>query len=245
LAAYARGNNMEKKLLIIEEDSQASNKLTQFFEQNFEVFPFNNGLLGLITAIESKPNIVIINHSLVNVNSLELCRQMRQKLNSIIIILGKPILEETAIKYFEAGADDVITYPITLPILMCKLNVLLSLSSSKKTVEEDKIQFGHLKMNKTTFKVHYDKKELNFTRKEFSILWTLVKKQDEVVTREELLRVVWSYEHLDDDRMIDTHLNRIRKKLKQNDININIKTVWGIGYKLHIEEKELAELTTK
>jgi DNA-binding response OmpR family regulator len=93
-----------------------------------------------------------------------------------------------------------------------------------------------------TFKVHYDKKVLNFTKKEFSILWTLVKKQDEVVTREELLRVVWSYEHLDDDRMIDTHLNRIRKKLKQNSININIKTVWGIGYKLHVDENETVDI---
>ncbi|HLO11940.1 MAG TPA: response regulator transcription factor [Pseudoneobacillus sp.] len=236
---------MEKKLLIIEEDSQTSNKLSQFFEPYFEVHPFNNGLLGLITAIESKPNVVIINHSLLNVNSLELCRQMRQKLNSIIIVLGKPLSEEATIKFFEAGADDVITYPVTFPILMCKINVLLDHIAAKKTAEDDKIQFGRLKMNKVTFKVHYDKKVLNFTKKEFSILWTLVKKQDEVVTREELLRVVWSYEHLDDDRMIDTHLNRIRKKLKQNNININIKTVWGIGYKLHVDENEPVEIVAE
>ncbi|WP_442596304.1 response regulator transcription factor [Neobacillus sp. D3-1R] len=229
---------MEKKLVIIEEDNQSSNKLSQFFEHYYEVQTFNNGLLGLITAIESKPNIVIINHSLLNVNSLELCRQMRQKLNSIIIVLGKPLSEEATIKYFEAGADDVITYPTTFPVLLCKIRVLLDHIAAKKTAEEDKIQFGLLTMNKVTFKVHYDKKVLNFTKKEFSILWTLVKKQDAVVTREELLRVVWSYEHLDDDRMIDTHLNRIRKKLKQNSINLNIKTVWGIGYKLHVEENE-------
>jgi DNA-binding response OmpR family regulator len=229
---------MDKKLLIIEEDSQTSNKLSHFFEPYFEVHPFNNGLLGLITAIESKPNIVIINHNLLNVNSLELCRQMRQKLNSIIVVLGKPLSEEATIRYFEAGADDVITYPITLPITLCKINVLLELNASKKPAEEDTIQFRSLVMNKVTFKVHYNKNILNLTKKEFAILWTLVKKQDEVVTREELLRVVWSYEHLDDDRMIDTHLNRIRKKLKVNNISINIKTVWGIGYKLHVDELE-------
>lgn len=236
---------MGKKLLILEEDSQYSNKLTQHFENFFEVNSFSNGLQGLITAIEWKPNIVLINHSLLNVNSLELCRQMRQKLGSIIIILGKPLSDDAIIQYFEAGADDVITYPITFPVLLCKIKVLLEHTASKKTVEEDRIQFGRLTMNKTTHKVHFDKKVLNFTKKEFSILWTLVKKQDEVVTREELLRVVWSYEHLDDDRMIDTHLNRIRKKLKESNIQITIKTVWGIGYKLQVEEGEPIELAVK
>ncbi|WML46910.1 response regulator transcription factor [Neobacillus sp. PS3-34] len=232
---------MGKKLLILEEDSQYSNKISQYFESLFEVNSFSNGLQGLITAIEWKPNIVLINHSLLNVNSLELCRQMRQKLSSIIIIIGKPLNDDAIIQYYEAGADDVITHPITFPVLLCKIKVLLEHTSSKKVTEEDRIQYGLLTMNKVTFKVHYDKRVLNFTKKEFSILWTLVKKQDEVVTREELLRVVWSYEHLDDDRMIDTHLNRIRKKLKEYNIHISIKTVWGIGYKLQVEEGQPIE----
>jgi DNA-binding response OmpR family regulator len=227
---------MEKKILIIEEDNQSCVRLMQFFESYFSVNSYNNGLQGLISAIEWKPNVVIINHSLLDVNSIELCRQIRQKLQTIIVIIGKPLTEEQIIKYFEAGADDVFINPISYPILHCKIKVLLDHAASKKSIEEEVIQFGKLVMNRKTYKVHYEKKELNLTKKEFLILWTLVKKQDVVVTREELLKVVWSYEHLDDDRMIDTHLNRIRKKLKQNQLKLTIKTVWGIGYKLQTEE---------
>jgi DNA-binding response OmpR family regulator len=233
---------VEKKILIIEEDNQSCTKLLQFFESYFSVNSYNNGLQGLISAIEWRPNVVIINHSLLNVNSIELCRQIRQKLQSIIVIIGKPLTEEQTIKYFEAGADDVLINPISYPILHCKIRVLLDHIASKKSGEEEVIQFGKLVMNRNNYKVHFEKKELNFTKKEFAILWILAKKQDVVVTREELLKVVWSYEHLDDDRMIDTHLNRIRKKLKQNQINLTIKTVWGIGYKLQGEETEVDEV---
>lgn len=73
-------------------------------------------------------------------------------------------------------------------------------------------------------------KKFCFTSTEFSILWLLVSKQDIVVTRSELVKVVWSYEHVDDDQMVDMHLNRLRKKLKQYEMNLSIKSVWVIGY---------------
>jgi DNA-binding response OmpR family regulator len=239
---------VEKKILIIEEDSQNCARLLQFFESYFSVNSYNNGLQGLISAIEWRPNVVIINHSLLNVNSIELCRQIRQKLQSIIVIVGKPLTEEQTIKYYEAGADEVYVYPISYPILLCKIKVLIDHVASKKSDDDEIIKFSKLVMNRSNYKVHYEKQELNFTKKEFSILWILAKKQDVVVTREELLKVVWSYEHLDDDRMIDTHLNRIRKKLKQNQINLTIKTVWGIGYKIQGEEvveEETIEMTAE
>ena len=230
---------MEKKILIIEEDMQSCVGLMQFFESNFSVNSYNNGLQGLISAIEWKPNVIIINHSLLNVNSLELCRQIRQKLQSIIVIIGKQLTEEQIIKYFNAGADAVEISPISYPVLHCKIRVLLDHTSSKGSNDDEIIQVGKLTMNRSAQKAHYGKKEMNVTKKEFLILWTLAQKQGSVVTREELLKVVWSYEHLDDDRMIDTHLNRIRKKLKSNHINLTIKTVWGIGYKLQNNEVEI------
>jgi DNA-binding response OmpR family regulator len=229
---------VEEKILIIEEDSYSCIKLLQFFESNFSVNSYNNGLQGLISAIEWRPDVVIINHSLLNVNSIELCRQIRQKLHTIIVIIGKSLTEEQTIKFFEAGADDVITSPFSYSILNWKIRVLLDHVASKKSGDEDTIQMGMLFMNRNNHKVHFENRELKLTKKEFSILWALVEKQDVIVTREELLKLVWSHENIDDDRMIDTHLNRIRKKLKQNQVKITIKTVWGVGYKLQREEIE-------
>lgn len=228
---------MRKKLVFIEEDFLNCKKFLQFFESYFTVNSYQNGLQGLISAIELKPDVVIINHSLLNVNSLELCRQIQQQLNTIIIIVGGPLNEEQIIKYYKAGANDVYLQQMSYSILLCKINVLLGLESSRRNDDEKVFQFGSLILNKENYKVLYENKELNFTRKEFSIIWLLVQKQGTVVSREDLIKGVWSYAHLDDDRMIDTHLNRIRKKLKQHHINLKIKTVWGIGYTLENEEK--------
>jgi DNA-binding response OmpR family regulator len=226
---------MRRRILLIEENLQNCKEFFQFFESYFSVSFFNNGLQGLISAVETKPNILILNHSLVNVNSVELCRQIQQQMNTIIIVVGEALTDEQIIKFYKAGANDVIQH-VSYPVLLCKLNVLLNLDSMKHKDEQKIYQFGKLRLNKETYKVYYDNKELTFTRKEFSILWLLANKPDSVVSREELIKGVWSYAHLDDDRMIDTHLNRIRKKLKQENINMLIKTVWGIGYILQSEQ---------
>jgi DNA-binding response OmpR family regulator len=229
-----RRHEMRRRILLIEEDLQDCKKFAQFFDSYFSVSYFTNGLQGLISAIETKPNIVIINHSLLNVSSIELCRQIQQQLKTMIIITGDALSDEQMIKFYKAGANDVIQQ-VSHAVLLCKINVLLNLDTVNKDDLQKVYHFGKLRLSKENYKVHYDNKELNFTRKEFSILWLLANKQDSVVSREELIKGVWSYAHLDDDRMIDTHLNRIRKKLKQQNINMLIKTVWGIGYILQSE----------
>lgn len=228
---------MHQKILLIEEDREISKKFTQYFEKSFTVNTYHDGLQGLIKAMEWKPNIVIIDHSLVNVNSIELCRQIHQQLHTIIIVIGATLKETDIVEFYHAGAYEVCVGPISYPVLRCKLRVLLNLEASEKKEDIGAMyKIGRLTMYKKDYKVMQGNKELKFTRKEFSILWSLAKKHNTVVTREELLQLVWSSSQSEDDRMIDTHVNRIRKKLKQHSINLNIKTVWGIGYALQSEE---------
>lgn len=228
---------MNKKILLIEENRQDSSKFRQYFDKSFTVNVYHDGLQGLIKAMEWKPNIIIINHSLVNVNSIELCRQIHQQLHTIIIVIGDALNESNIVEFYNAGAYEVCVGPISYPVLRCKLRVLLNLEASEKKEEVGtKYKIGRLTLCKKDYKVLHGNKELKFTRKEFSILWSLAKKHNTVVTREELLQLVWNSSQSEDDRMIDTHVNRIRKKLKQHSINLNIKTVWGIGYALQSEE---------
>jgi DNA-binding response OmpR family regulator len=228
---------VNKKILLIEENRQDSRKFMQYFEKSFTVNTYHDGLQGLIKAMERKPNIVILNHSLVNVNSIELCRQIHQQLQTIIIVIGDVLKESDIVEFYNAGAYEVCVGPVSYPVLRCKLRVLLNLEASEKKEEVGAIyKIGRLTMYKKDYKILQGKKELKFTRKEFSVLWILAKKHNTVVTREELVQQVWSSSQSEDDRMIDTHVNRIRKKIKQHSINLNIKTVWGIGYSLQSEE---------
>jgi DNA-binding response OmpR family regulator len=235
---------VNKKILLIDEDRQNSRKFMQYFEKSFIVNTYHDGLQGLIKAMEWKPNIIILNHSLLNVNSIELCRQIHQQLHTIIIVIGADLNEEDIVGFYHAGAYEVCVGAISYPVLRCKLRVLLNLEASEKKEDAGAIyKIGRLTMYKKDYKVLQGNKELKFTRKEFSVLWNLAKRHNTVVTREELLQLVWSSSQSEDDRMIDTHVNRIRKKLKQHSINLNIKTVWGIGYALQSEElKEVMKM---
>jgi DNA-binding response OmpR family regulator len=228
---------VHQKILLIEEDREISKKFNQYFEKSFTVNTYHDGLQGLIKAMEWKPNIVIIDHTLLNVNTIELCRQIHQQLHTIIIVIGASLKETDIVEFYHAGAYEVCVGPISYPVLRCKLRVLLNLEASEKKEDAGAMyKIGRLTMYKKDSKVLQGKKELKFTKKEFSVLWILAKKHNTVVTREELLQQVWSSSQSEDDRMIDTHVNRIRKKFKQHSINLNIKTVWGIGYALQVEE---------
>lgn len=226
---------MEKRMLVVHENHELSIEIMNYFQEMFTIQSYPNGLQGLVKAIDWKPNIIILSASLQNVDSVELCRQLRESLNTILIICSSDLSDHQKINYYSSGADDVVDIPMNLDILKCKIQVHLKHHIVNEFKEADTIRFGNLVMNKLTYKIHYEERELSFTRKEFSILWLLVSRQDVVVTRSELVKIVWSYEHVDDDRMVDTHLNRLRKKLKQYEMSLSIKTVWGIGYKLQLE----------
>jgi DNA-binding response OmpR family regulator len=98
--------------------------------------------------------------------------------------------------------------------------------------------FAKLKINalQECYRAYIHDQDLILTRKEFTILWLLAKKPGQIISRVELLRRVWGYHLMDDDRMIDTHLNRLRKKLHGEPPSIRIKTVWGIGYQLETDK---------
>lgn len=233
---------MQRKMMILEEDAQRSRELREFFQPYYEVDIAQDGVEGLVKAIQSKPDVVLMNHNLPKLSGIEVCKQLRQHSTTILFILGDQLNVEERIMCFEAGADDVVEITTHPREILCRIQVLLRRASQPvEQTEGHIVHFGPLTMNKLTHKAYIDGQEVNFTRKEFAILWVLVNKQNEVVSRNELLRAVWSYDHLGDDRMIDTHLNRTRKKLYQYTQDIAIKTVWGVGYK--IEKNNVIPLT--
>ncbi|HYK73006.1 MAG TPA: response regulator [Pseudoneobacillus sp.] len=136
------------KLLIIEENNQKCEKLVEYFDLYFSVNSANNGLQGLINAIEWRPDILLINHYSSFVNSLELCHQLRQKLKTtIIIIVGDNFTQEKTIEYFQVGADDVYEYPIIYPALLCKIKVLLKYCTIRNSGYEEVKIFSESVMN--------------------------------------------------------------------------------------------------
>jgi len=222
------------RMLMIVSDEMQRRRFQQFFQVHFDTHAEADSLTGIVKAVQSNPDIVLLHCEASKITVYDLCEQLRQHTQAVIVVISDGWPQENRIACFESGADDVVDRAVGDKELLYKMNALLRRSVQQQSIEDERnsIHLGPLVMNKMTHRAYIDQQELMLTRKEFSIIWMLVSKQNQIVSRNELLRIVWSYDHLGDDRMIDTHLNRIRKKLSSYNQSIVIKTVWGIGYKI-------------
>ncbi|WP_199618910.1 response regulator transcription factor [Paenibacillus alkalitolerans] len=230
---------MDRKLLIIDEQPDRGSALESQFQRLGIVERCEDGISGLVKTLQFKPDVIVASSMAPKLSGAELCEQIRASSQSVIIMLS-PGSEEERVACYDAGADEVVGCDIGTREIALKAAAWLRrcVPSSQPEAEATTLHFGPLTMNQRTHRTFVGGEEVPLTRKEFAILWMLVSRQTHIVSRNELLRIVWSYESLGDDRMIDTHLNRIRKKLSEYNHIFTIKTVWGIGYKL---EKVKAE----
>ncbi|TJY44159.1 response regulator transcription factor [Cohnella pontilimi] len=227
--------NHLKTMLVIDDDEHFLEHTSRYFRNWIRVECVPDGLSGLVQTIKLEPDIILLNFRAAKVNCAELCRKIRDISSGLLFVLADEGMGgEERIACFEAGADDVMSSSFNWKELMLRIQVLLRRGSSMDAKQDaaSVLHFGPLRMDRTTFRAFVLDQDLILTRKEFSILWAMAAKPGEIVSRQELLRRVWNYNPTDDDRMIDTHLNRLRKKLHRASERIRIKTAWGIGYKL-------------
>jgi DNA-binding response OmpR family regulator len=225
---------MDKKLLIIDEQLERASRLEFLLRQIGIAERCSDGIGGLVTTLKMNPDIIVASDTVPKLSGEELCEQIRAATPAIILMLS-PLPSSKRVAYYAAGADEVIGEDVEAEEIAAKASVWLRRLASVQLSRQEEagmIQYGALAMNQRTHKVFVDGEELSLTRKEFAILWALVSNQAQIVSRDELIRFVWRYETLGDDRMIDTHLNRIRKKLSAFSHLLAIKTIWGVGYKL-------------
>ncbi|WP_274363300.1 response regulator transcription factor [Paenibacillus thermotolerans] len=233
---------MDKKFLIADEQDNRGAALEIFFRQFGHAERCTDGIGALVKTLQHKPDLIVLSSTVPKLSGAELCEQVRAASQAVIIMIAGGTSEDR-IACYEAGADDVIGADAEPKEIASKAAAWLRRTGFKPAEEPEEstvLHFGPLAMNRRTHKTFVEGDEINLTRKEFSILWMLLSKQNQIVSRNELLRIVWSYEALGDDRMIDTHLNRIRKKLSKYNHILAIKTVWGVGYKLEKAKPELA-----
>lgn len=148
--------------------------------------------------------------------------------------------ESSRLRGFEAGADDYVTKPFSPREVVARVKAILKRSSATAYLEaesqKDLIELPHLRIEHLAHRVLADGKEVNLRPKEYDLLYYLAQSPDRVFSREQLLKDVWQYDYFGDLRTVDTHIKRLREKLKEvsPEAAQMIVTVWGIGYKLEV-----------
>lgn len=180
-------------------------------------------------------DMLILDVNLPDGDSFGLCQRMRaQNANIPIIMLTARTDEDSAVKGMTGGADDYVRKPFGVQELTLRMKKLLE----RKAKAASALQFGTLKIDANQRRVWAGSVEVHLGKKEFDVLTLLVKKQGDVVTREEVIQLFGDQSEIF-DRTIDSHLSHIRKKLREaKALTLAIAPVYGVGYRLEIREGE-------
>jgi DNA-binding response OmpR family regulator len=171
----------------------------------------------------------------------QVCREVRAKKDTPIIMLSAKGETFDKVLGLELGADDYIIKPFDSKEMVARVKAVLRRYRATPEVQTPvavgaKVaEYPNLIVNRTNYSVIYNGKELVMPPKELELLYFLASQPNQVFTREQLLDHIWGYEYVGDTRTVDVHIKRLREKIKDQD-NWAIRTVWGIGYKFEVRQ---------
>jgi two-component system alkaline phosphatase synthesis response regulator PhoP len=198
-------------------------------KEGFEVFTSNNGRDAIKIAVREKPELIILDVMMPDLDGIETCRVIREtaELKDVIIAFLTARNEDySQIAGFDAGADDYINKPIKPRVLISRVKALLR-RSGKSSDAEGLLQVNGFTIDRERYLILKDNEQINLPKKEFELIALLASKPGKVFTREDILKSVWGDDVVVGDRTIDVHIRKLREKLGDN----YIRTIKGVGYK--------------
>ena len=225
------------ELIYIADDEKNIRELVKCFLENqgYEVETFSNGDDLFKRYKEKNADMIILDVIMPGTDGVEICRQIRQIANVPIIILSAKDSEEDRIKGISVGGDDYLTKPFSPIELVARVQALFRRISMDKVEKVEKVTFGNIKIDVTKKQAYVDDEEIALTPLEFDFLKYIIQKNNQAISREELLKEVWKIAYDIDTRATDDTVKRLRRKIA--DSNVEIKTVWGYGFKMALKKQ--------
>ena len=215
------------KILIVEDDKKLRDELKIFLERHgYEVFlleKFDNSIEDILGY---KADLILLDINLPNADGEYICREIRKVSNIPIIIVTSRDSELDELLSINNGADQYITKPYNIQILLAKIERLLKRSYSGN-VSQDKIDCGKFVLNLSKSIIEKDGKIVELTKNEFKILHYLVLNKEKIVSRNEIMDYLWESENFIDDNTLTVNIKRLRNKLEEVGLNDVIETKRG------------------
>ena len=217
------------RILIVEDDRRIARFLEiELVHLNHEVRKVDNGIDALIEFEEFRPDIVILDLMLPEMDGVEVAKRIREKSESVGIIMLTALGEtKDKVKGLRSGADDYVVKPFETEELLARIEALLR----RKGVKRDEILvYGPIKLHPASRRVEVNGEEISLSKTEFDLLEYLMRNAEMVMPKERILNAVWGEDFYGSQNVVEVYVNYLRKKLK--DAGSLIKTVWGVGYVL-------------
>lgn len=227
------------KILIIEDDKAIAELEKDYLElSSFEVTLESDGNAGAARAITEDFDLIILDLMLPGMDGFDICRIIRDKKNTPIIIVSAKKDDIDKIRGLGLGADDYMTKPFSPSELVARVKAHLArferLTSTNKQ-QNEMIEIRGLKIDKTARRVYVNSEEKSFTTKEFDLLCFLAQNPNHVYSKEELFKEIWEMDSIGDIATVTVHIKKIREKIEESTSNPQyIETIWGVGYRFKV-----------
>lgn len=220
-----------KTVLVVDDDVKTVELVKLYLERDgYQVLTAYDGIEALRLARESRPDLIVLDLMLPDIDGLEVCRTLRHESDVPIIMLTARTTDQDKLTGLDLGADDYLTKPFSLKELAARVRAVLRRLPGERGPEE--IKSGELSMNFTQHEVWLAGRPLNLTSVEFKLLGVLAKEPGRVFSRASLIEEALGYDFEGFDRTIDVHILNLRRRLEPDPSHPRyIKTVYGVGYK--------------
>ena len=227
---------MERIKILVVDDEARMRKLVKDFlsKSGYEVLEAEDGSQALDIFFEQNDlALIILDVMMPKMDGWQTCREIRQYSKVPIIMLTAKSDERDELQGFQLGVDEYISKPFSPKILVARVEAILR--RTNQMAEDEKLEAGGIVLDKTAHSVTIDGQPIDLSYKEFELLAYFLENKGIALSREKILNNVWNYDYFGDARTIDTHVKKLRSKMgEKGDL---IKTIWGMGYKLSVDDE--------
>lgn len=227
---------MAYKVLVVDDETTLLHTIKAYMEQEgFTVQTATNGSSALHVFRDFQPDLVVLDIMLPEIDGLEVLRQLRQISDVYVILLTAKADEADKVIGLGLGADDYVTKPFSPRELVARIKAALRRIGGNSAKKEQLVS-AHLRVDEEARLAWKDGQVLDLTPIEFDLLQTLMRQHGRALSREQLIEQVWGHDYYGEDRVVDVHVGRLRKKVEDDATHPNlIATVWGAGYRFEDE----------
>lgn len=230
----------KQKILIVDDDENIAELISLYLTKEcFDTMMVHDGEDALAAFDTYHPNLILLDLMLPGIDGYQVCREIRAKSNTPIIMLSAKGEVFDKVLGLELGADDYILKPFDPKEMVARVRAVLRryqpAKSEVSTTDKGKyVSYPGIKISLTNYSVTVDEMPVEMPPKELELLYFLASSPNQVFTREQLLDQIWGYDYVGDTRTVDVHIKRLREKIKDHP-TWRLSTVWGIGYKFEVK----------
>ncbi|MFO8059461.1 MAG: response regulator transcription factor [Bacillota bacterium] len=231
------GGTDEGTILIVEDEENIRFSLAAGLKrEGYRVLTAIQGEEALELLSQHRVDLVLLDLMLPGMSGLDVCRLIRRDCEVPIIMVTARDAETDVIVGLEMGADDYVTKPFSLNVLLARIRANMRRTAVQQVPEHEVLQVGSVRLDSESYRVMAGSVPLDLTPRLFDLLLFMAQQLGKVCSRDQLLNAVWGYDYVGETRTVDVHIHWLREKIQERAPDLQLETVRGVGYRLVVQE---------